>query len=308
MDPIRELNIWALAASAQRLADLASALSKNRREVDAVRLKDVGRMVQRSIDLLEKGPETAMPAGKKKGLLARMFQGADERDVAELGVAEETPPSAQHKLALRGHDQPIPTPDLVNFLSTQKKNGLLEVVTATELFTLEFQNGDIVHAQSNRTPEGQRLGDILVARKACDRAALEEVFKAVGGGRVGEVLVARGIVTKEQFLDALRQQIHWLFQRLFEQPSSCFTFWSGPPLHADSNVRLNATALLLDGARAFDETHWMARLGTEAGDPLDEPVAGTPHAPSIPAEAALPAAPTVASAVPSGRGSSGIDP
>src|SRR5690349_153831 len=169
MDPIRELNIWALAASAQRLADLASALSKNRREVDATRLKDVGRMVQRSIDLLEKGPETAPSSGKKKpGLLARMFQGADERDGAEPEVADETPPSAQHKLALRGHDQPIPTPDLVNFLSSQKKNGLLEVVTATELFTLEFQNGDIVHAQSNRTPEGQRLGDILVARKACD--------------------------------------------------------------------------------------------------------------------------------------------
>ncbi|MBI5362272.1 MAG: DUF4388 domain-containing protein, partial [Planctomycetes bacterium] len=151
----------------------------------------------------------------------------------------------------------------VNFLAAQKKTGLLEVITDAEQFTLEFDAGDIVHAQSNRTPEGQRLGDILVARKVIDRPTLEQILQTSGARRLGETLVAQNWITKEQFLDALRVQIHWLFQRLFEQPAQRFCFWSGPPLNADSNVRLNATALLLDGARAFDETHWMSRLSAD---------------------------------------------
>ena len=286
MDPTRDLNIWALANACQRLADHASALSKDRRKLDPGRMQEVGKLVLKAAELLEQdssAPVASGAAAKKKrgGLLGLVLGGAEDEaaNPAMAGAAGPNAPSPNHVLALRGQEQLIPTPDLVNFLSSQKKTGLLEVVTPVEQFTLEFDNGDIVHAQSNRTPEGQRLGDILVSRNVIERSVLEQFLRATGSGRLGETLVAQKWITQEQFLDALRLQIHWLFQRLFEQPASSFCFWSGPPLYADSNVRLNATALLLDGARAFDETHWMARLSADGTPPPAAPMPTTTDAP-----------------------------
>lgn len=266
MDSDRDLNIWALASSCQRLAEKAHEISRTRRSVDQSTFQEVGRLVVRATDLLEgrSEPRPALPANKGKlgGLLGRVLGGA-EGDSSEQPIGDR-PPSPKHMLSLRGQEQLIPTPDLVHFMSSQRKTGLLEVVTATEIFVLEFENGDIVHAQSNRTPAGQRLGDVLVSQRVIERQALEQVLKTTATGRLGETLVSIGLITKEQFLDALRLQIHWLFQRLFEQPSTRFSFWSGPPLYAESSVRLNATALLLDGARAFDETQTAIQRSAEA--------------------------------------------
>lgn len=295
MEPTRDLNIWALADACQRLADFAQELSKNRRRVDPPRIQFVGRLVHRSMEELAR-PEgegvapAAAPAKRRRGGLLGLVLGSDdvpEHEPIPVASIEPAAPSPKHTLALRVHEHLLPTPDLVNFLAAQKKTGLLEVITDIEQFTLEFDDGDIVHAQSNRTPEGQRLGDILVARTAVDRRMLEQVRQASGAQRLGETLVEQDRITKEQLLDALRVQIHWLFQRLFEQPAHRFCFWSGPPLNADSNVRLNATALLLDGARAFDETNWMARLSADGqADP-----AGTPPAPPAAEPVQAPGAP-----------------
>ena len=267
MDPSRDLNIWALASACRRLADITQELSQSRQPVMQSRLQFVGRLVQRAIAEFEKQEGEEKPAPKKRrgGLLGLVLGSEEEEELPEMPAASSEPaaPSPNHTLALRVHEQLLPTPDLVTFLAAQKKTGLLEVITDTEQFTLEFDSGDIVHAQSNRTPEGQRLGDILVTRTAIDRQTLEQVMRTSGSGRLGETLVAQSWITQEQFLEALRAQIHWLFQRLFEQPAQRFCFWSGPPLNADSNVRLNATALLLDGARAFDETHWMSRRSAD---------------------------------------------
>jgi len=272
MDSPRELSIWTLTRACQRLAEQAEALSKNRQSFDVEHLQAVGQLVQRATEVLAQGPEAARakPTGAARrglsGLLSRVLGGAEPEGAPKSEPSAGVPPTPNHTLALRGHHQMIATPDLVTFLSAQRKSGVLEVVTELELFILEFDNGDIVHAQSNRTPEGQRLGDILVSRGVIDRAALEQVMRSTSGVRVGEQLIAMQLVPREQFVDALRRQIQWLFQRLFEQPSQRFTFWSGAPIHADSNVRLNATALLLDGARAFDEMNWIANIATEQAE------------------------------------------
>ena len=278
MDPTRDLSIWSLASACRRLADIAEALSKGRQTVDVARLTEVGRLIANATEVLEgSAPIAPAPAlGKRRlgGLLSRVLMGSEADAEPEKKPLGDKAPSDKHSLALRGHDSLLPTPDLVNFLSSQKKQGLLEVVTEAELFTLEFENGDIVHAQSNRTPEGQRLGDILVARGAIDRATLEQLLQTTPSRRLGETLITMQLITQEQFLEALRLQIHWLFQRLFEQPATRFSFWSGPPLYADSNVRLNATALLLDGARAFDETNWTAKGSSEEPQPSSSTVLG----------------------------------
>jgi len=61
--------------------------------------------------------------------------------------------------------------------------------------------------------------------------------------------------------DIVQFQIQLLFNRMFEAATLGFTFWDGPPIHAYKRVRLNATSLLLEGARVSDEAHWSWRTG-----------------------------------------------
>jgi hypothetical protein len=254
------LKLMSLEIACQRLAQHAKLLARAGIIVDFARLAEVDRMVSRSIEALELEISRAGPSEKptkKKvspGSLLRMLRGTD--DVEELESTErslDTPPSREHALSLRGLGDGWPTPDLLGFLSTQKKTGVLEVATSAEVFVIEIESGDVVPAHVSRTLPEQRLGDLLVAAGAIEREVLESVRAVRPKVRLGKALLEGGYVTQEQLLFALRTQIQLLFNRLFVSHPARFSFWGGPPMLADGGMRLNATTLILEGARAFDE-------------------------------------------------------
>jgi len=156
-------------------------------------------------------------------------------------------------LALRGIGDVWPPPDLLGFLSSQRKTGLLEVATVDEVFAIEFDAGDIVHARVSPPMIEQRLGDVLVSIGAIPRETLERVTSDDPREKLGEVLLRGGHVTQEQLLEALKAQIQMLFNRLFAARAVRFSFWLGPPMLAEGTMRMNAMALILEGARTFDE-------------------------------------------------------
>lgn len=254
------LKLMALEISCQRLAQHAKLLARAGIIVEFARLAEVDRMVSRSIEALELEISRAGPSEKpakrkmSAGSLLRLLRGTD--DVEELDTGErslDTPPSREHVLTLRGLGDGWPTPDLLGFLSTQRKTGVLEVATATEVFVIELEGGDIVHAHVSRTLPEQRLGDLLVAAGAIEREVIEQVRSVRPKVRLGKALLDGGHVTQEQLLSALRTQIQLLFNRLFVSHPARFSFWGGPPILADGGMRMNATTLILEGARAFDE-------------------------------------------------------
>ncbi|HEV8113530.1 MAG TPA: DUF4388 domain-containing protein [Planctomycetota bacterium] len=255
------LKLMALDLSCQRLAQRARVLAKAGIIVDYSRLADVDRMVSRSLEALDQEISRAGPTERPEkkrisaGSLLRMLRGKDEDGEVESASARslDTPPSREHVLNLRGLGEGFPTPDLVGFLAAQRRTGVLEVATATEVFLVEFDSGEIVHAQVNRTLPEQRLGDILVAEGSVDRETVEKLRGSSGKSRIGEQLLKAELVTQEQLMSALRTQVQLLFNRLFITPAARFSFWSGPPIHAEGGMRLNAMALILEGARTFDE-------------------------------------------------------
>lgn len=145
------------------------------------------------------------------------------------------------------------TADLVSFLAVGRRSGRLEITTATERFLLVLDDGDIVHAESDNAPLGQRLGDILVASGAVTAAAIDAVLADCTVEPLGRALWRRGLVTREALLDALEQQIRMQFARMFELPAQAFVFRGDTAPTAHHELRLNATGLILDGARAADE-------------------------------------------------------
>lgn len=169
------------------------------------------------------------------------------------GVSADAGPSAQHTLALFGQGTVLPIPELIGFLGTVGKTGILRIVTASETYVLEFLTGDIVHGEATTAPEGQRLGDLLVAQGVIDRETLESACEKGPGWRLGQALLKKNLIEKKHLTAALQTQIQSLFNRLFRDQAKSFTFWSGPPLCAEDGVRLNTTSLLLEGARFSDE-------------------------------------------------------
>src|SRR6185503_19064846 len=106
------------------------------------------------------------------------------------------------------------------------------------------------------------LGDVLVANGAIDRETLERVRGGKPKEKLGELLLRGQHVTQEQLLDALKSQIQMLFNRMFGARAVRFSFWLGPPMLAEGSMRMNAMALILEGARTFDEGN-TASMNTE---------------------------------------------
>lgn len=110
-----------------------------------------------------------------------------------------------------------------------------------------------MHAQSNSTPAGDRLRDILVEQDVMTRIAVEGVCATSGSTKLGLALVEHGAVTQEQLMLALEEQIRRQFARLFEAVPHNYTFWSGPPTCDGKHPRMNSMGLILDAARVADE-------------------------------------------------------
>jgi hypothetical protein len=258
MEIDRHLKLMAVDMACQRLAERVKSLVRTGGIADPARLDRVDNFVARALASLEKDGESSSkrPAPKPPSLqvLKKMLRGRDvaEEDPPTLTRSQDTPPSERHSLGLRGQGGCVHVPDLLGFLCAQRKTGVLEVVTPAEVYAVELEEGDVVHVHVDRVPEGHRLGDVLVFHGAIDREMLEAMRKKHTSERIGEVLLRQGLVNRDQLYWALQTQIHLLFNRLFVAPMTRFTFWAGPPMQTSQGIRVSASALILEAARALD--------------------------------------------------------
>jgi len=259
----RELasKIRALALASRCLTREMKTLRDRSRgiEIPGDRSAEIRRLVDLARTILDPGwsDDVDPPSG------SRGKKPPDSGSIAELApllpsttspaVLAGERPSEQHVLALFGAGSVIPIHELIGFLGTVGKTGILRIETSRESFLLEFSSGDIVHGESSRTSEGERLGDLLVSQGAIERADLERVLEGGSRRRLGHALLEKELITAQHLTAALRAQIQSLFVRLFREEAQGFSFWGGPPLHAERGVRLNSTSLLLEGARYSDE-------------------------------------------------------
>lgn len=156
---------------------------------------------------------------------------------------------------LRGTTRSITLSEILGFIATLRKSGVLRVSTASESFLVQLSEGHVVYAQADSPPAGQRLGEILLARGALTRAALEREMRERSDPDeiLGRRLVARGVVTREDLKIALAFQIQCIFHRLFHARGALFQFDENVTAVRTDDVRLNVTSLLLESARSSDE-------------------------------------------------------
>ena len=148
-----------------------------------------------------------------------------------------------------------PLADILSFLSTLQKTGILWVDTLRESCQIELAEGNVTYVSSDNPPPGERLGEILVHQGTITTRQLDRLLHSYASsfGMFGKELVSNGVITQEQLQRALSQQIRGIFLRLFSADIATYQFAQGIQLVADPDMRRNVTRLIVECVQWADE-------------------------------------------------------
>jgi len=162
---------------------------------------------------------------------------------------------------LKGHSEAIAIPEVLGFISSLRKSGVLRVHSRDESFLVELDQGAVVYAQGDNPPSGTLLGEILVTQGALTGVQLEEVLDRESGANsqvLGKRLLEEGLISRQALCIGLAFQVQMLFHRMYGAEDAVFQFDEGVQILEPRDIRLNVTSLLLESARTSDERAWGA--------------------------------------------------
>ena len=240
--------------------DIESRVSKLPKEKGDFLVNNLGdalRQVELVLRVLDEETADSERKDERKGFLQRLFSREDGDEAKSKESAENftMPDFNVSKQGLQGNVATIPMAELLSFLAFSKKTGVLWVDSYKENFLIGMVNGELCHANSDRTPEGLRLGEILVGLGCLTRRQLERFIEQIGSNQpvTGDKLVENGMISEEELRNALLYQTQQLFYRLIKIKDAMFRFREGMEVMLSHRVQLDINSLLLDNARALDE-------------------------------------------------------
>jgi hypothetical protein len=156
-------------------------------------------------------------------------------------------------------------PELIEFLRSARRTGVLECSGAAGAGWLRFDDGFLTGGAAPTTPG---LADLLVrARRLSPLAlrALELPSQGDGADRdAGARLVREGLVDEAAVCQALQERVALAVRELLEWKEGRFSFTSGAgPARTGPSARVDAQALLLQVFKELDESSRPAAAGEE---------------------------------------------
>ncbi len=245
-------------------------------------LSDLTQQLELVLRLIEEESEDSGRKEQRKSLLRRLLKRDDGAPEGEDTDDIYLPDFDVSQQGLHGNSLTVPISDLVGFLSYGGKSGILWVDGTEENFLLGLVEGKLMHATSDKTPEGLRLGEVLVGLGYLTRRQLERFLSRsadVEDNVSGETLIESGLISEEELNEALVRQIKQLFYRLVSTRHAVFRFREGLGVQLAHQVDLDINQLLLNVARAQDEARavgarpnelenwstWRSELGSVMG-------------------------------------------
>ncbi len=158
-------------------------------------------------------------------------------------------------MAIRGSLKEASLTDVIQLLFMGRRTGCLAVADRQRHGSIFFDDGWITYASIvNRR---DRLGDMLLASGVVTRAQLDQALALqhnAPGRRIGDLLVNLGILAPEGLRRFLRLQIEEAVYSLFSWTTGTFSFDAGVTPDVDDLLdRISPESLLLEGARRVDE-------------------------------------------------------
>jgi len=160
-------------------------------------------------------------------------------------------------MAYEGSLAESPFPQVLQRIGRSADTGILTVQGKDEIIGVTFLDGEVVSVDAvNQAPE-DGLGFILEDRGLIQRDEFTALVaeNQAGGGRVIDLLVERGYVSRQQLLDALRQQTLRLCEAACSWQEGQFRFYRGDQVSYERGIEPVSVDDLL------------ARLATPSGAP-----------------------------------------
>lgn len=197
------------------------------------------------------------PAPGSPELSVRLAGAAQHLEAARAALAG-APIEAAEGAPLSGSGKTVPIHDLLSFLATTRKSGILRVKADREEFLLQLQEGAVVYAKGDAPPPGEGLSDLLAARGVASPELLGRLPERAGDDPAHEEWVDRSLlgtswIGREALASALQQQTRLSFFRLCSAHDTRFRFHEGAEIRNIVPFRHSAMELLLEYSRAVDE-------------------------------------------------------
>lgn len=182
--------------------------------------------------------------------LAGRYLAAAQAALAGVPVADRAP-QADH---LQGSSRAVPIQDLLCFLSTTQKSGILRIEAESERFLLQLDQGSIVYATGDAPPSGEGLSELLTQRGVHSAELLGRLPEGAQPGTwVDRNLVGTSWIARDSLLSAIQEQTRLAFFRLCSAHHTRFRFYEGAQIQNVVPIKQSAVELLLEYSRAQDE-------------------------------------------------------
>ncbi len=158
-------------------------------------------------------------------------------------------------MSLSGTLSTMPLPDLLQWLATAGKTGILEIERQKVAKWIQFAAGRVVGCSTDDPP--QRLGQYLLSREMITEAQLVEALaqQESSGQHLGATLVEMGVLAPNDLSSHLEGKAEETIYSLFDWNDGVFRYADGVP-EAHRNhfpVDLQVEDILLRGLKRFDE-------------------------------------------------------
>ena len=157
-------------------------------------------------------------------------------------------------MALAGDIEDYPLAELLFFLSSKQRTGELVLEQSQITIVFALRRGRLIAAQM--IPTDQRLGERLIAGGVITQPILSDALRSqeqTPDRQLGTILVERGDAPRETVIEAIREQITDSLVALLIAPGGTFTFREKSIETEMIDVDVNVEREVLDALRRADE-------------------------------------------------------
>jgi hypothetical protein len=157
-------------------------------------------------------------------------------------------------MAIHGTLNTMSVCDLLQFLAVGRKTGTLKFSRDKVLKEIYFHKGVVIGANTNDPKE--YFGQVLIHYGKLNELQLQSAMEEQrhSGGRLGEILVSTGLLTKGSVLEILRIRALDIIYDLFVWEDAHFQFFdSEPPPRDLIRIEVEPTTIIMEGIYRVDE-------------------------------------------------------
>ncbi len=155
--------------------------------------------------------------------------------------------------SFKGDLSEISLPDILEFLRAGRKTGVISFKRDHARKSLYIKEGNVIFATSNISDE--RLGDLLLTRGKITREQFDQSARLLDGKkRQGKILIELGAITPKDLWDGVQAQIRQIVYSLFNWEYGIFFFSAGElPSQENITADVGLLDLVVEGIRRISD-------------------------------------------------------